>query len=211
MNDQGIDSKTLATLNQIAAIPQITGTYYLAGGTACALHLGHRLSYDLDFFSLKPLEPHSLLNILKPLGNLEITQNDIGTFNGLLNETKISFFIYPYPSIEPAVLYHQTPIASIKDLACMKLESVSSRGVKRDFVDLYYIAKVYSLESMFEWFNQKYIHQNISLSHVMKSLVYFNDAEDNPEPMMHDSAYSWDQIKQYFIDSIPPIASKMGL
>lgn len=94
MNQDGIDPKSLSTLRKIGTT-NLVDNYYLAGGTACALHMGHRISYDLDFFSPTPIQPEMLRNTLIQLGDVAIIQNEPGTFNGMLDSTKISFFYLP--------------------------------------------------------------------------------------------------------------------
>lgn len=209
MYQTGIDPNSLNTLKKISQT-KLGDKYYLAGGTACALYLNHRLSFDLDYFSPTPLKPEDIRNTLAKLGQLEIFQNDEGTFNGQLDKTKVSFFIYPYSLLDQPEKFENTSICSLKDLACMKFESISSRGVKRDFVDLYYIAQKYPLIEMFTWFKQKYRNQNISVTHVLKSLVYFDDAEDNPDPMM-TIPYDWSEIRKYFTTTVPLVIQQLGL
>ena len=209
MYSAGINQQTLTTLDKIARI-DIAKKYYLAGGTACALHLGHRQSSDLDFFSESPLDPPIIRNQLISLGKLEIIQNDQGTFNGSLDTTKISFFVYPYQLLDKTENYHDIQISSIRDLACMKLESISSRGAKRDFIDLYFIAQLYPLTEMFSWFETKFSGQQVSKTNVLKSLIYFEDARDDPMPIMHH-LISWEKVKQYFLDIVPSIAHTWGL
>lgn len=205
----GIDPESLKTLQKIARTDLINH-YYLAGGTACALYLNHRISHDLDFFSLHPIQPEPLRNQLIQLGKLTITQNEPGTFNGQLDNTKISFFAYPYEFIDPPKTFEKTQIASLKDLACMKLESIASRGVKRDFVDLYQICQSFSLDDTIVWFKQKFKQQNISIPHVLKSLVYFANADDDPDPNMKIS-YDWEKIKTFFLVNTPRIAKQLEI
>ncbi|MFH1967544.1 MAG: nucleotidyl transferase AbiEii/AbiGii toxin family protein, partial [Patescibacteria group bacterium] len=183
MHQTGISPQTLSTLQTICHLSFVK-KYYLAGGTACALHLGHRLSFDLDFFTKTPATPQEIRNTLLTTGSLEIYQNETGTFNGSLNDTKISFFIYPYPLIHKLDVFENVAIASQADLICMKLESVASRGVKRDFIDLYYLLLQVGLTQAMTWFEEKYAGQNVSIAHVLKSLTYFADAESEPMPNM---------------------------
>jgi predicted nucleotidyltransferase component of viral defense system len=204
MNPAGIDPATLITLRQLSGT-KIADNYYLAGGTACALHLGHRLSYDLDFFSMNPLDPREILNTLMPLGSVHVDQNEPGTFNGRLNETKVSFFIYPYPNIDSESEFESVKVASEKDLVCMKMESISSRGVKRDFIDLYWLLKDSNLSTAFSWFTQKYSRHNVSPEHVLKSLVYFNDADPDPMPRMLVEL-NWELVKAYFLQEVKTLA-----
>lgn len=209
MQSQGIDSVTLQTLQALAPLPFVQ-EYYLAGGTACALHLGHRISYDLDFFSSTPALPLEIREGLLAVGNLEIDQNDVGTFNGRVNETKISFFVYSYPLMQPPTVFEGVQVASLDDLICMKLEAVSSRGVRRDFVDLYYLLQYIPLPSALNLFDQKFAQQNVSATHVLKSLVYFADADIDPDPHMLVK-YNWDEIKRFFIDQVQKLVAKDSL
>lgn len=142
--------KNLAILSKISFV----NNYYLAGGTALSLHFGHRFSNDLDFFSQKPDKPQTIIANLKDVGELEVFQNNAGTFNGQLNKVELSFFIYPYKTILPLVDYKNINVASVTDIACMKLDAISSRGTKRDFIDLYAICtrnnEINSLLNAFE-------------------------------------------------------------
>jgi hypothetical protein len=196
MHHSAIDPQTRQTLSQLNKTNLIK-TYYLAGGTACALHLGHRLSYDLDFFALTPATPEQIRDQLLPLGDLEIYHNQRGTFNGVLNQTKISFFVYPYQLLSQTKLYENTSVASTEDLICMKLEAIGSRGSKRDFVDLYFLLQNLGLNQAIKYYQTKYAKQNTSVEHLLKSLVYFNDAIVEPELNMLVE-YQWSKVEKFF-------------
>ncbi|PIR62759.1 MAG: hypothetical protein COU65_01715 [Candidatus Pacebacteria bacterium CG10_big_fil_rev_8_21_14_0_10_42_12] len=200
MHAQGIDPTTQQNLDSLSTL-SLLDNYYLAGGTACALHIGHRISYDLDFFSQTPATPEQIRQELMSIGDVKIDQNDQGTFNGQLGDTKISFFIYPYPLLKPAEIYSEVKVASLDDLVCMKLEAMSSRGVKRDFVDLFFLFQKYSLEEALKLFDQKFSEQNVSSSHVIKSLIYFSDAENDPDPNMLVD-YDWNEVKSFFVELV---------
>jgi predicted nucleotidyltransferase component of viral defense system len=205
----GIAPDTLDCLKLLSS-QTFVDQYYLAGGTAVALHYGHRRSYDLDFFSVNPIEPQPLLNHLTSLGKLEVKQNDAGTFNGQLNQTKLSFFAYLHPLLEPVLDFEGIRIASIPDLAAMKLEAISSRGTKRDFIDAYFIAQDKTLFSMFDWFNRRYQDQNVSQTHVLKSLTYFIDAESDPMPDMVKTL-DWSSVKSFFQTEVKRLAHDWGI
>lgn len=104
--------------------------FYLAGGTACSLYLGHRFSFDLDFFTEKDFSIKSIIERLKKLGELEIENEVKNTFVGKFRGARISFFKYRYPLIDNLVDFQGIKIASLKDIACMKLDAISSRGEK---------------------------------------------------------------------------------
>jgi len=184
--------------------------YFLAGGTACALHLGHRLSFDLDWFSDKPVEPRVIVANLKDLGQLEVLQNDDGTFNGSFNGFKLSFFIYPYPLLFPRHDYAGIKLADIKDIACMKLDAISRRGTKRDFIDLYFICKNYRLDYLLELYEQKFAKYNVPVWHAVKSLGYFAQADENDLPEMLQPV-DWNHVKHFFETEAFRLAKSWGI
>ncbi|MDZ7586973.1 MAG: nucleotidyl transferase AbiEii/AbiGii toxin family protein [Patescibacteria group bacterium] len=196
----------MAILSQLDFVSR----YFLAGGTTCALHLGHRLSFDLDFFSSRPVEPRIIVAKLKDLGKLEVLQNDEGTFNGSFNDVKLSFFIYPYPLLFPLKDYRGIKIADIKDIACMKLDAISRRGTKRDFIDLYFICQDFELSYLLVLYEKKFAKFNVPIWHVVKSLDYFNDAEENDLPEMLKSV-NWQEVKQFFTGEANNLAKKWGI
>lgn len=178
-------------------------SFYLAGGTGCALHIGHRRSQDFDFFSPTGFENFLVQSALRNLGQFVADYSDAGTLIGRLDNTKISFFHYGYPLLEEPVNYLGVGVASLVDIGCMKIDAISSRGTKRDFVDLFFINKTLSLnlKEFFRHFERKYGPAGFNLHHVLKSLVYFEDADKEPElEMLAD--YSWAATKRFFIESV---------
>jgi len=203
----GVSDQTQSNLAALAKVDFVSN-YYLAGGTATALHLGHRLSFDLDFFSQSQAKPETIKSRLSDLGQLEVFQNDEGTFNGSLNDIKLSFFLYDYPLLNPPESYQGIKIAHLFDIGCMKLDAVSSRGTRRDFVDLYFIAQKHPLGELLELFNKKY--PDAPTAHILKSLVYFSDAEQDP-PLTMLVPLDWPAVKTFFQSEVKRLAKDWGL
>jgi Nucleotidyl transferase AbiEii toxin, Type IV TA system len=185
--------------------------WYLAGGTALALQVGHRTSVDLDFFSRKKeFDIASLEDQLARLGNWETTFGDSGTLYGKLFGAKCSFIAYPFfhPSTDKL---RQGNVSLLKpdDIAIMKIIAVSQRGRKRDFVDLYWYCNYYkgSLDETFYRMLRQY-PQRHNPAHILKSLTYFNDAEDDPMPRLHFDV-EWPTVKAYFRREVPRITKKL--
>ena len=173
--------------------------FYLAGGTAVALHLGHRLSHDLDFFSAKPFDGVLLKSRISELGNYEDDvsrdNNTIGSFNG----TKLSFMYFKPGLTEAPQQFAGVTIASLKDLMTMKVSAISQRGAKRDFIDLYFIMKKLEMsiaDVMLHYF-EKYKDFKPNPLHALKSLTYFEDAEKEIMPDM-TAPVQWPEIKGFF-------------
>jgi predicted nucleotidyltransferase component of viral defense system len=202
MHESILDEKTkqnLALLSQ----QEFIAHFYLAGGTACALHLGHRTSDDLDFFSKQNLTHFEMQNSLRRCGHIVVDFSDSQTLVGRFNKTKVSFFNYNYPLIREPQHFLNIKISSLEDIGCMKLDAISSRGSKRDFVDLYFILKKFnlSLKEFFRYFEQKYGRANYNIVHILKSLVYFDDADRDPELNMRIT-FSWENLKHFYITEI---------
>ncbi len=116
-------------------------SFYLVGGTALALQIGHRLSVDFDLFSEKEL-PQNLLQKIKkvfPESTLEVTYKGMDQINLLLDEVKTTFFHYPYPVREPLITYQNVSIASIPEIAAMKAFAIGKRLAYKDYVDWYFL------------------------------------------------------------------------
>lgn len=193
--------------NQIANIHD----WYLAGGTALALQVGHRQSVDLDFFSERQdFDETALEKALLGTGNWKTTLREDGTVYGEYNGAKMSFIAYPFFIPSAAQLqYGNIRILPTHDIAAMKIIAISQRGKKRDFVDLYWLCNNHgSLEAIIQSAIDKYPNNKLSMSHVLKSLVYFADAEDDPMPTIYFPT-SWNAIKDFFNKEVPRITSAM--
>lgn len=172
--------------------------FYLAGGTAAALQLGHRISYDLDFYSPKNFDSAVLAKNIDTIGQFNVSQVGEGTVLGNLNSVNISLFYYPYPLLFPVKKFHQVSIADIKDIAAMKIGALSGRGRKRDFIDLYFICrKVTNLEEVLRLYDRKYKNLASISFHIRKSLTYFADAEDDSMPDVLKEV-TWKEVKKFF-------------
>ena len=174
-------------------------TFYLAGGTALALHLGHRRSRDFDFFRAEPFVPQDLLGSLRAAGDIQVLQEAAGTVTVILCSVPTSFFHYDYPLLRPL---QQSPwnlqLADPEDIAAMKLSALAGRGSRKDFVDLYvYAQEVAPLERVFERFRTKYRGIRVDPYHLLRSLTFFEDANEEAMPDML-RPIGWEEIKAFF-------------
>ena len=87
-------------------------------------------------------------------------------------------------------------LADERDIAAMKILAISDRGSKKDFVDLFVLLKTYSLDNILEFFNEKYKDYNYNMLHILKSLIYFFDADLDPEPI-YINPINWVEIKKF--------------
>ena len=193
MHEETLSENTRIVLEKIAPIAT---SFYIAGGTALALQFGHRISIDLDFFNKDTFSISLLVEQLNTLGNLKIEDQSENTFNGSLDGVKISFFYYPYPLLFPTKEYNGVFLADERDIGAMKVQAISGRGNKKDFVDLFVLLKKYSTQELFNFFYKKYEKFNYNQLHILKSLSYFYDADTNPEPA-YIHPISWIEVKKF--------------
>ncbi|HWO26970.1 MAG TPA: nucleotidyl transferase AbiEii/AbiGii toxin family protein [Kofleriaceae bacterium] len=176
--------------------PVLREDFYLVGGVAVAAHLAHRTSRDVDLFATR--DPSDLRPQLEHLPGVEIKGRAPGTLHLRVDEIPVSLIEYRYPLIAPtlSMMNLPVPVASIDDLACMKLSAIAGRGAARDFWDLHTIVTRTGrpLIEFMDAFRRKYPIEDIG--HVLRSLVYFGDAGDLlPEGL---STSHWGQIQRDF-------------
>ena len=100
---------------------------------------------------------------------------------------------YNFQLLEPVNVIDGIRLVSKKDIAAMKLNAIAGRGSKKDFVDVYQLLNEFSLIEMLSFYIQKY--PNGSEFMVLKSLLYFDDAEIEPDPIML-IPITWSQVKE---------------
>lgn len=172
--------------------------FYLAGGTALAIYFGHRHSVDLDWFTENPIrDPMRLSQEIRDEAiSFKAGAIERGTLYGAVSGIRVSFLEYRYPLLRPRVSWPEVGclMASLEDIACMKLSAIAQRGSKKDFVDIYALGlKHIPLKEMLELYQKKYTVQDIA--HVLYGLAYFDDADKERMPRMLWNV-DWKTIKK---------------
>ena len=175
---------TAATWDVIA--PIIPQQAYLGGGTAIAVHLGHRVSRDLDFFfHHHSIDLDDLASRLSAIGPFAVTERSPGTLNGLFSSTKVQFLHAdegrPQHLLEQPQETDGLRIAGLSDLIAMKLKVVGDRGELRDYFDLMTIEQRTGrtadegLALFVARFQPEYPQQ--AINHILLGLGYFDDVD----------------------------------
>lgn len=170
----------------------------LAGGTAVALHLGHRRSLDLYWFTEKPLgEPLALAGTLRREGvPFETSEVSPGTLHGSVGSVRVSHLEFLYPWLEPPVHWPAggCHLASLADLSAMKLAALAQRGARKDFADIYALARDFRpLPDLLALYQRKFSVRDPG--HLLFALAYFDDAEKEPMPQMLEPV-TWGEIRK---------------
>ena len=192
-----VDTHTLGLLRNIQAQPELSDTR-LVGGTALALQLGHRKSIDLDIFGLWDTSLE-LGEIFSRCGQVHVehTTKLIRTY--FVESVKVDIVPYSYKWLEPVISNENIRIAAISDIAAMKLEEVNNRGSKKDFMDVAFLLEHFSLRELMGLYREKYPASNEYM--ILRSLVYFDDAEAEPMPVML-KPLTWEAAKERICDAI---------
>ncbi len=179
--------------------------FYLAGGTALSLQLGLRISFDFDFFTDSRFSPDALSADLKQLiTGTKLVYSDRNTCDLLIQQVQVSFFRYPYPLVSSPVIgvspLTSLKMASVDDIAAMKLAAIGSRGSRKDFYDLYQIYHTvpgYQSERLISAVRDKF-GLDFDMTYMVMALNYFESAESETLPRLFVPA-DWEEIKQFFI------------
>ena len=202
-HSEAIAAPSEATL-RLLRDASLLGHFYLAGGTALALQFGHRLSQDLDFFAADMFDEQSLLQRLQTLKAFSLVAEAPHTLHTTIQGSRVTFLGYAYPALFPFLRFLDVAVADPRDIACMKVSAIASRGTKRDFVDLYVSARRFELANILKWFDRKYSQTHHNKLHLLKSLTFFDDAEKDPMPHML-VPLDWEEVKRFFVQGVPAL------
>ncbi len=199
MFKQTVDERLLLVLERLSRLEEIVKKFYLAGGTALSLLMGHRKSDDIDLFTIDKFDVMLYSNLLMNNDGV-VNQTANQTIHGSMQNIKVSLLYFPYELIdkENQKEIFNIPLASIRDIACMKLLAITQRGEKKDFYDLYEIFKTVSLAELKISLEKKFGRDKLNLYSVARAFTYFDEAENSPVPDSLNHT-KWDDVKNYFL------------
>lgn len=189
---------TLELLKKIQSLEMFKDAR-LVGGTALALQIGHRKSVDLDFFGGVDASLQEITLELSTFASVSpLSESRMMRFL-IVDGVKVDIVNYPYSWIDEPVIEDGVTLAGIKDIAAMKLSAITNRGTRKDFVDFYFLLKLFSFEELINLYVQKY--SVAQLFTALKSLTYFDDAEQDPMPLMM-SSLEWEDAKSQIVAEV---------
>lgn len=193
-----IEPKTLELLRRLQSLP-IFKHSRLVGGTALALQLGHRKSVDLDLFGTIEASPEDIQEACREVGELEISKTSRNININWIDGIKVDCVNYPYGWLDEYRVVDGIRLASINDIAAMKISAIINRGTKKDFIDLYFLLQEMSLNHILDLYDQKYPDGSRFIA--IKSLTYFEDAEADPMPFMFNDI-TWGDVEASIIAEV---------
>ena len=188
---QAVEPELLAGLKFLFSFPELEN-YRLVGGTALALKFGHRKSVDIDLFGQDSLDWDAFDQAVSAFDTPQSVSRSKAIHTFILRGVKVDVVRYNYPWLASFEKHDGIRLASTKDIAAMKLNAIAGRGVKKDFIDLNLLLDHFSLPEMLSFYREKY--KQTSDFMVLKSLTYFEDADENEDPEMLVD-YNWEHVK----------------
>lgn len=202
MHYEALDEKRRKLLPTLGAFKE---DFYLAGGTALALQIGHRVSVDFDFFIERDFDAEELYErVQKVFGEVVRTQESHNTLAVIVeDDVRISFMTYRYPLLDVLVETEYLRLASLSDIGCMKLGAIVSRSELKDYTDIFFILKKFSLTELLIKLSKKIpsLDQNL----VLKAIVSFDDVSMEPIDFIKGNETSFDTIQASIVKSVKSV------
>jgi hypothetical protein len=183
----------------------------LAGGTGLALHLGHRISGDLEFFTHWAVNMSEVLEELRALaGAVDVVKMDGYAITVQADGARLSLTQTPIHFMEPTSRVNGCDVASAIDIAGMKLVAISRGGMRADFADLYAILQSVPFRKVAHCALEQYGAAALEPLVVGKGLVWFGDADDQADPVYVGAPVPWNRITDFFRSSLRQFVFDMG-
>ncbi len=186
--------------NLLTFVKQFKREFYLVGGTAIALQIGHRRSIDFDLFKNKPIRPKTILSKISESGfSCTVTRRVTEQLNITISNVKFTFYEYPFMIETPVDFESALRMPELLDLAAMKAYALGRRSKWKDYVDLYFLLRDhFSIDQISERANQIF-DQLFSPKLFRAQLSYFDDIDIEPIEFLVLPP-SENEIKQLLID-----------
>jgi len=201
---QTIEPRVLELLKKLLQIDEFR-ELRLVGGTSLALQIGHRNSIDIDMFGTLEADEFDIDKILNKIGSITVLKKTKNINIYLIDGIKVDLVNYHYPWLGETIIEDNLRLAGAKDIAAMKLAAITGRGTKKDFIDLNFLLQFYTLEEMLGFYKLKYNDASEILA--LKSLTYFEDADNEEDPRMLMSM-NWGNVKELITLSIKEYLAK---
>jgi len=197
-------SQELLKLLKTIMVEKELEEFILGGGTSLALRFGHRRSIDLDLFSIHPFDSRQCINLLHSIFNdLEVVNRTAGSVCAVVKNFKMDILYHSYPLLYDPVIGEGIRFLSLPDLAAMKINAVTNRGSKKDFIDLLLLHENgIPLDKALDYFCKKYGNTGRFLA--VRSLAWFEDAESEPDPIFLNG-WAWKDVRkriEYLVEGI---------
>lgn len=182
LHKETLEPATLELIRRLQA-DSILGGFELVGGTALALMIGHRVSVDINLFSQHAFDAQEVLEHLEKAYGFSLQYMHKNTLKGVIDHVFVDVLTHAYPKVGDIIVSEGIALISKQDIAAMKINAISGNGTRaKDFVDVYFLLKEYSVGDLLGFYSQKYAQRNTF--HALKSLTWFDDMDEAAWPNM---------------------------
>jgi hypothetical protein len=201
LSTQAVDTATLELIISLQSKPYLSD-FYLVGGTALAIHLGHRKSVDIDLFSNFSFDASALLEQIQQDFSYKLIYTASNTLKGSVSQINVDILSHRYKYISEPLEMDRIKIASVPDIIAMKLNAISTSGQRsKDFIDIFYLLRKFTLGKMLEFYKIKYDQENIAF--LLKSLIFFDDVDLSDWPVLiEDPKLKWSEVQKRLEDAV---------
>lgn len=182
LHKETVEPATLDLIKKLQADPELSG-FQMAGGTALALMIGHRISIDIDLFSQKEFDAEALSVHLDKNYGFSLQFIHRNTLKGFIGDVFVDILTHPYPLVGELIHVDEITLMSKQDIAAMKVNAIAGNGTRaKDFVDVYFLLKEFTMKEIIGFYGAKYAQHNTF--HALKSLTFFDDIDTTIWPNM---------------------------
>lgn len=176
--------------------------FALAGGTSLALQIGHRKSIDIDLFAFEQVDMNEIsLYLENDFQDIIIRRTTPVFIFCAINKIKSDFVKHSnHRLLNPCFIENDIRLFSKEDIAAMKMNAICGRGTKKDFYDIYTLLQTYSLKDMLQFYDSKFRSDNSWMA--LRSLQYFDDADNSEEPELVQQFPKWEEIKESITSAV---------
>lgn len=175
--------------------------FYLVGGTALALQIGHRNSIDIDLFSRKDFNSNHFISQLQEKFAIEVTFETTNTLFTFIERIKVDFITHNYPLINPPKEDEGIRFLSLPDIAAMKLNAINNSGKRlKDFIDIYFLLEHFSMAEMIGFYTVKYPNFNPLIA--LRAVSYFDDIDPSIDPPKLPVKLPLEKVKKRINESV---------
>lgn len=198
---QAVEPSTLELIRELQSKDYLKD-FFLVGGTALALNIGHRKSIDIDLFSNFNFDTQSLLENLTHDFQYNLFYSANNTLKGSVSDIKLDILAHRYPYVTEPLIIDGVSMLSSEDIIAMKLNAITVSGQRvKDFIDIFFLLEKYSIENMLDFYKRKYTLQNEV--NVLKSLIWYNDVDLSDWPvMLKNLDLKWNMVKKEISKSV---------
>jgi predicted nucleotidyltransferase component of viral defense system len=188
-----VEPTTLELLKSLLQLPELQ-EFALLGGTSLSLRWGHRKSEDLDLFSNALFDERAMVECLEAhYQDVVIDVQEKQTVRAFVNQVKVEIIAPKRPYLKPFEVLEDIRLFSVEDTMAFKMNAIERRGSKKDFYDLFECLKYHALEDVITFYQKKFETSNVM--QLLKSITYFDDAENNPDPILFRKK-TWESVKK---------------